>query len=372
MITDAANKTDGSGRFQQLRYGREILREEARTIMGLADGLDDRFCQAVDWIAACRGSVIVSGMGKAGLIGQKIAATMASTGTRSHYLHPAEALHGDLGRVHHDDLAIILSYSGETEEVVRLLPSLHDLGVPIIAVTGQAESQLGRAASLTLELGPITEVCSLRLAPSASTTAMLALGDAMALVTSRVRGFGAQDFARFHPGGSLGRKLAKVEDVMRPLEQCRVADESLSVRDVIVKVGRPGRRTGAVMLTNSDGVLTGVFTDSDLARLFEAKRDGVLDRPVSEVMTRGPATVWKGARMAEAVEVLASRKISELPVVDADRRPCGLIDITDVVSLLPREEPTLCTPPRRDTTAAPADHESATIPFPGPSRGTNQ
>jgi arabinose-5-phosphate isomerase len=275
-------------------------------------------------------------MGKAGLVGQKIMATLASTGTRSHCLHPAEAVHGDLGRVDRDDVMLLLSQSGETEEVVRLLPPLAELGVPILAITGRADSTLGRAATVALELGPLEEACSLGLAPSTSTTAMLALGDALALVTSRMRNFDREDFARFHPGGSLGRKLSKVDHHVRPLDQCRVAEQGRTVREVFVDLSVPGRRTGAIMLVDQDGKLTGIFTDSDLARLFEHRRDRDLDLPIRHVMTADPLTPRLGRRMVDAVELMARHKISELPVVDGEGRPVGLIDVTDVVGLLPK------------------------------------
>ena len=197
---------------------------------------------------------------------------------------------------------------------------------------------MGRAAAVVLELGPLEEACPLGLAPTSSTTAMLALGDALALVASRMRNFGRDDFARFHPAGSLGQKLSKVEHHMRPLVQCRVASEDLTVREVLVCGSMPGRRTGATMLVDAEGKLSGIFTDSDLARLFEQRRDHSLDRPVSSVMTRNPLTAAAGGMMIEAVALLAKRKISELPVVDAAGRPLGLIDVTDVVGLLPAEE----------------------------------
>src|SRR4051794_18129373 len=182
--------------FEQLRLAREIVRTEGQTLLALADRLGEEFCHAVALLASTRASVIVSGMGKAGLIGQKIAATFASTGTRSHFLHPAEAIHGDLGRVHADDLAVVLSFSGQTEEITRILPSLRELGVAILAITSHADSTLGKSAAVTLDLGAIREACPLGLAPTASTTAMLALGDALALVLSRIRGFSSHDFAR--------------------------------------------------------------------------------------------------------------------------------------------------------------------------------
>jgi len=338
MSMEAAARAAALSPFEQLRHARQIVQSEAQTLLAIAGRLDREFCRAVELLLRCRGSVIVSGMGKAGLIGQKIMATMASTGTSSHWLHPAEAVHGDLGRVDSDDVMLILSQSGETEEVVRLLPTLRDWEVPVIAITARTDSTLGRAATAVIELGPIEEACPLGLAPSASTTAMLAVGDALALVASRMRSFGREDFARFHPAGSLGRKLSKVDDHMRGLAECRVADAQQTVRQVLVAVGRPGRRTGATMLVDAEGKLAGIFTDSDLARLFEGRRESELDRPVAEVMTRGPLSVTGGARMTEAVELMARRKISELPVVDGRGCPVGMIDITDVVGLLPNEQ----------------------------------
>jgi arabinose-5-phosphate isomerase len=323
--------------FEQLRLAREVVRTEGQTLLALADRLGEEFCHAVALLASIRGSVIVSGMGKAGLIGQKIAATFASTGTRSHFLHPSEAIHGDLGRVHAEDVALVLSFSGETEEIVRILPALRDLGVPIVAVTGRLESDLAKQAVITLDLGVIREACPLGLAPTTSTTAMLALGDALALVLSRMQGFTSADFARFHPGGSLGRKLARVEDAMRPLAQCRVALHKQSLREALVDQSRPGRRTGAIMIVDEAGLLVGVFTDSDLARLLEANRDSAIDGPLADVMTRSPATTTLGELLSTACELLSRRKISELPVVDQAGKPVGLIDITDVVGLAPDE-----------------------------------
>jgi len=337
MSTEAVRFADRWSPFEQLRAARQILLSESRTLADLAQRLPGAFCRAVDLVLYCQGSIIVSGMGKAGLIGQKIMATLASTGTRSHCLHPAEAVHGDLGRIHRDDVMLILSQSGETEEVLRLLPSLAQLGVPIVAITGRAESTLGRAATVVLELGPVEEADALGLAPSNSTTAMLALGDALAFVAARSRNFNAEDFARFHPAGSLGRKLAKVEHHMRPLDECRVAADSKTVREVFVDLSVPGRRTGAIMLVGAGGKLTGIFTDSDLARLFEHRRDDELDQPIRRLMTSHPLSIVSGSRMTEAVAILAGRKISELPVIDGEGRPMGLIDVTDVLGLFPSE-----------------------------------
>lgn len=336
MSMEAARRAARLSPFEQLHLARQILLSESRALAALAARLGPQFCRAVECLASARGCVIVCGMGKAGLVGQKIMATLASTGTPSHCLHPAEAVHGDLGRVRPGDVMLVLSQSGETEEIVRLLPFLAQLDVPIVAITSRADSTLGRAARVVLELGPLEEACPLGLAPSTSTTAMLALGDALALVLSRVRGFSREDFARFHPAGVLGKRLSKVEDHMRALSRCRVADQELSVRDVLVGASLPGRRSGAIMLVDRQGKLSGIFTDSDLARLFEQRHDSALDRPISEVMSSTPVRIRLGTPMTQAVDLLVEKKISELPVVDAEDRPVGLIDITDVVGLLPR------------------------------------
>ncbi len=308
---------------------------EGEALATVAKRIDGEFCRAVELLFECRGTVITSGMGKAGLIAQKIAATLSSTGTRSTYLHPGEAVHGDLGRIHDDDVLLVFSQSGETEEIVRILPSLADFGVCTIAVCTRRTCTLGRAATVTIELGPLQEACALGLAPSTSTTAMLAVGDALSLVTSRMRDFGAEDFARFHPGGSLGRKLSKVDEVMRDVSECRVAGEWQTVRQVLSDHSHAGRRSGAIMLVDKSGKLTGLFTDSDLARLFEHKRDAAIDGSIGRVMTARPLRVPLGSMTLDAISIMAENKISELPVVDEQLRPKGMIDVTDVVALFP-------------------------------------
>ena len=324
--------------FAQLRFAREILTGEANAILQLVSRLDQRFCDAVRRIVQCRGSLIVTGMGKAGLIGQKIAATFASTGTPSHFVHPAEAIHGDLGRIQKNDVTLILSNSGETEEIIRLLPSLRALSVKRLAITSRYDSTLGRESDVVLELGDLKEACPIGMAPSTTTTVMLAIGDALALVVSRLRGFQKEDFGRFHPGGSLGRQFATVDEVMRPLGRLRIASQELTVRQVITANGTNGRRTGAIMLTDPQGRLTGIFTDSDLARLFESHRDAALDEPIQRVMSVHPKRIRQRASMKEATEILVANHISELPVVDENGYPVGLIDITDVLGVLPHEE----------------------------------
>lgn len=323
-----------AAQLDQLREARRVIRQEAEALIQLSEGLDLRFCEAVRLIEHCRGSVIVTGVGKAGLIGRKLTATFCSTGTRAHFLHPTEARHGDLGCISDTDVVLALSNSGETDELLSLLPVLRRMHVPLIAITRDDQNPLARAASVVLMLGRHAEACELGLAPSCSTTAMLALGDALALVLSRIRGLTAERFALFHPAGSLGRKLAPVRDVMRQGSQLRIAAESETVREVMIQLSRPGRRTGAVMLTNASGRLSGLFTDSDLARLFESRRDDQLDDAIQHVMTRNPVTIHPEALLPEAIRLMSDRHLSELPVIDADRCPIGLLDITDVLNFV--------------------------------------
>ena len=320
-------------RLEQLREARAILGVEGEALLELSRRLDARFCAAVELLANCRGCVIVTGVGKAGLIGQKVAATLSSTGTRAYFLHPTEAMHGDLGCVGFDDLWLIFSNSGETDELSRLLPIIRGQRQAIIAVTASDASTLGTQADATICIGRLIEAGAHGLAPSTSTTAMLAVGDALALVSSQMKQFTPRQFAAFHPGGSLGRRLASVRDVMRPIDQVRVAFESATIREVFVTLSRPGRRTGAVILVDERGYLSGLFTDSDLARLLEQRRDDQFDRPISEVMTVRPLTVGPNAILEEALQLLGAKHVSELPVVDDDGVPLGIIDITDVIGL---------------------------------------
>lgn len=318
-----------------LSLGKQILRREAQSIQLLAKQLDARFLQAVYRILHCKGTVIVSGMGKAGLVGQKISATLSSTGSPSHFLHPAEAIHGDLGKIKSSDVMLIFSQSGETEEIIRILPSLRSLRVPIIAVTASEHSTLARNAEIVLPMGRLDEADRNGLAPSTSTTVMIALGDALALTVSERRGFQAEHFAKLHPGGALGRKLSLVDEHMRSLDRCRVAPDSETVREVFARHRISGRRSGAILLTQRDGRLSGIFTDSDLARLFERHDEHLLDAPIRCVMTLKPASVISGTRMLEAIAIMGERRISELPVTDANDKPLGMIDITDVVAVFP-------------------------------------
>ncbi len=324
--------------FEQTRFARDVIQHEADALQSLAKNLPTDLPLAVDLIMQCRGSVIVTGIGKAGWIGQKISASLCSTGTRSHFLHPAEAIHGDLGRIGNEDVILVLSNSGETSEIVRLLPTLAQFETPVISITSSLESTLAKYSRAILNYEKSVEACSLGLAPSTSTTTMLALGDALTLLLSRMREFRSIDFARYHPGGSLGRKLSNVDDVMRPIERCRVALESETIRDIYVRYRGQERRAGMVMVTDDQGVLVGVFTDSDLARMLERKQDGHFDSPISELMTRSPKTIDSGSKTTLAVETLACHNLSELPVIDSRGRAIGLIDVTDLVGLIPSQK----------------------------------
>lgn len=322
---------------EQLRTGREIVRQEAEALLNLARNMDASFLAAVELVKNCSGSVIVCGMGKAGLIGKKLTATLSSTGTRAHFLHPAEAVHGDLGCLHENDLLIALSNSGETEELLNVVPAAKSFGMQVICVTATRQNSLAVRSDVVLEIGRMREACRWGLAPSTSTTAMLAIGDALALVVSEAKGFMPHHFAKYHPGGSLGQKLKPVYEIMRPKDQLRIASDQETVRSVITRAARPGRRTGAVLLVDETDRLSGIFTDSDLARLLETRQDSILDEPVSQVMTTQPLTVRADSIFSEILDLLSTRKISEIPVIDEERRPVGLIDITDVIGWLPTE-----------------------------------
>jgi arabinose-5-phosphate isomerase len=321
--------------FDRRAFARRVIRAEASSLTVIADRLDDGFDSVADLLFRCRGRVVVVGVGKSADVGQKIVGTLNSTGTRAYTLDATRAVHGDLGMVHPDDVALLLSHSGESEELLRLVNPLRRLSAGLTAVTGKADSSLARAVDAVVVYGPITEACPLTLAPSTSTTVMIALGDALAFTLLEQRQFTPEQFAKFHPAGSLGRKLATVAEYMRREQELRIAPATDTVRTVFSRVRHTGRRTGAIMLIDSTGRLAGLFTDSDLARLFESRRDDSLDAPVEQVMTRNPVVIGPDARVGEAIDLLRSRKISELPVVDADGRPIGMLDITDLIGLEP-------------------------------------
>lgn len=315
-------------------FARRTIRQEADALHQLAARLGDDFAQVIAALERCQGAIVVTGMGKAGLIGQKASATLCSTGCRSFFLHPAEAIHGDLGRVAKADLILAFSMSGETEELTKILPSLRSLSAGIVAITSNRGNSLARQSDHVIELGRLQEADANGLAPSTSTTAMLAIGDAIAFTLSKLRDFRPQDFVRFHPGGSLGRKLTRVQEVMRPITECRVALPNHTVRETIVSLRKSARRSGAVMIVD-DEQLVGIFTDSDLAKLLERQTDPSLEVPIQDVMTRQPLAIEADSLMPLAIQMLAENQISELPVVDHGNRPLGLIDITDVVGWFP-------------------------------------
>jgi arabinose-5-phosphate isomerase len=319
--------------LDRLAFARNVLRAESEALRVVADRLGPSFEASVETIFHCRGRIAVTGVGKSADIGRKIVATFNSTGTRAYTLDVTAAMHGDLGMVAPEDVALLLSHSGESEELLRLFEPLKSAASAVLAITGNAAGTLARSVDVAIIYGPLAEACPHSLAPSTSTTVMLALGDALAFTLSELRQFSPDDFAKYHPAGSLGRKLATVETYMRRGGELRIAPMTDTVREVFAKVRHEGRRTGAIILIDSAGRLAGLFTDSDLARLFEARSDNAFDQPIAQVMTYSPVTISPKAKLAEAVEILRLRKISELPVVDADGRPVGMLDITDLIGL---------------------------------------
>lgn len=312
-----------------LKRAKDVLEIEAQAVRALVRNLDVHFTRAVDVIARCKGRVVVAGMGKTGIIGRKISATLSSTGTPSIFIHSAEAVHGDLGQVTRDDVVILISSSGETEETVRLLPLLKKIGCKTIAMTGGLKSSLSRHSDLVLNVGVKKEGCPLGLAPMASTTVTLALGDALAACLVDRKNFRQEDFAFYHPGGCLGRRLLlTVDDVMRKGARFAKVSESVKVRDVLFAITRA--RCGSACVVDKKDRLSGIFTDGDLRRHLE---DGasVLERAVGEVMTAKPLTIRKDRLATEAFDLLISRKVDELPVVDAKGRLVGLLDVQDLL-----------------------------------------
>lgn len=324
--------TAGSlSQLEQVRIIRDTMLSESRAIADAVTHASAAAAEAAQRVASCEGSIIMTGVGKAGWIAQKLVATLASTGSPAHFLHPSEAIHGDLGRVRAIDCVIALSNSGRSEEVVRACEYLKTQAAGLIAITADEASPLGELADLIVPMGQHGEACPHGLAPTTSTSVMLAIGDAIALLASRLRGFSPTDFARFHPGGALGRKLSRVEDVMRGLHECRVSPDHLPVR-VAIAGKTPERRSGAVLLVDPTQRLTGIFTDSDLVKLLQRRQENSLDRPIQEVMIRTPAVIRSGRPLSEAIAILSERHISELPVVNEAGRPLGMIDITDLIA----------------------------------------
>jgi len=327
-----------------LAEGRLVLEAGSRCLAALAGQLDERFVEAVEAILALSGKLVVTGIGKAGKIASKISATFASTGTPSIYLHPTDALHGDLGRLDPGDLLLALSNSGGSDEISRLIQPVRAIGARILAITARADSVLGQAADITLTFGQQAEAGHLGLAPTTSTTAMLALGDALAMAVLSRRDLSPAQFARFHPGGALGKSLMRIDDVMRKGARNPVARDDLPLIRIVHLMTKTEGRPGAISLVDESGALTGFYTDGDFRRDTEqivgqeACPDSldalaVFQQSISEFMTRSPRTIGPDQLVADAVRVLSELKIDQLPVVDAERRPIGLVDVQDLLDV---------------------------------------
>ena len=310
-----------------LDLARTVLRTEASAILSLVDRLDDDFVRAVETLCGCRGRVAVTGMGKSGIICRKIAATLSSTGTAAFFLHPAEAIHGDLGTLRDDDVVVTVSRSGETEEVIRLLESIRRIGAPLIAITGDPRSTLARAADVSLNCGIDGEACPLNLAPTASTTAALALGDALAMAVLVRKGFREEDFAALHPGGPLGRRLMRVEQAMHAGEAAPIVTMTTRMPDVFHEMS--SKRLGMTCVIAEDGRLAGVFTDGDLRRLL-TRTSEIMALTAGDVMTPNPITIERRLLAVEALKLMEARKVTSVVVADDDRRVVGVVHLHDL------------------------------------------
>jgi arabinose-5-phosphate isomerase len=312
-----------------LKRGKEVLDIEADAIKDLKSRINNNFKLAVNLILKTKGRTIVSGMGKTGIIAQKFSATLASTGTPSLFLHTAEAIHGDLGKVTADDIVIILSNSGSTDEMKKLLPLLKKIGCKVVALTGNTKSILSKYSDVVLDVSVKKEACPLGLAPTASTTAALAMSDALAVSLLELKGFKEKDFAFFHPGGALGRRLLlTVGDIMRTGKANPIVKEDEKVSSVLLKITQS--RAGSATVVDKSGRLTGIFTDGDLRRNFEID-NSLPQRKIKEVMTKGPTVISEEMLAAEAMRILQEKRIDELPVVDKNKRPVGLLDVQDLL-----------------------------------------
>jgi arabinose-5-phosphate isomerase len=307
---------------------RKVLEIEAQAVLALRERIDGAFDRALELLLGCAGRVVVTGMGKSGLIGQKLSATLSSTGTPSLFLHPAEAIHGDLGRIVKGDVALAISASGDTEELLALLPSLKRFAVPLIALTGNPRSLLAQAADVHLDVGVREEACPLGLAPTASTTAALAMGDALAMALLEQRGFTADDFAVLHPGGRLGQKLLRVEDLMHAGGELPRVTPETPMRDVLFEMTRA--RLGVTTVCDADGGLRGLISDGDLRRQMERHGYTLLDRRAEECMTREPVVIGPRAFATEALALMEARKITSLVVTDPAGRALGLLHLHDL------------------------------------------
>lgn len=313
-----------------IQKAKDVIKIEIEGLKELSGRIGKDFEKAVKMIAGCQGRVVITGMGKTGIIGRKIAATFSSTGTPSIFLHSAEAVHGDLGQVTADDVLIVISNSGETEETMRLLPLIKKIGVKVIAVTGHPKSGLGKYSDVVLDVGVKREGCPLELAPMASTTATLVMGDALAAALIVRKGFRKEDFAFFHPGGTLGKKLLlKVSDIMRTDKSFARVGPATSVQNVLLEITRA--RCGSACVADAKGKLLGIFTDGDLRRHLDKDGTDILSRPVKDVMTKTPMTIEQDHLAAEALKVLKDKHIDELPVVNKTGKAVGILDIQDLL-----------------------------------------
>lgn len=315
-------------------FGQAMLTEEAEALATLARRLGKEFNQAIKMILDCEGTVILTGLGKSGIIAQKISSTLASTGTLSYFVHPADALHGDLGRVRGGDLIIVLSYGGETDEVINLVEILVKMDTKTIGITAREGSTLARKVDQVLLLGEVRESGPLGLVPTTSSTCMLALGDALAMTVMRARNFSKQDYAVYHPGGALGQRLSRVDDRMNfhMGKNLAVAQEEVTVRKALATVARLGKRSGAILIVDRTGRLSGIFTDADLRRLFESGTEAKLDKPIASVMTRNPRRIRSGTSCWQAARLFEKHRVDELPVVNELEEPVGLLDVQDLVA----------------------------------------
>ncbi len=313
-----------------IKKAREVLELEAKAIRDLIPRIGKEFLKAVELIYTAKGRVIISGVGKAGIIAQKISATLSSTGTPSIWVHSGEAIHGDLGRITKKDVVVILSNSGESEEVIKLLPVLKRIGTKIIAITGRPQSTLARHSDVVLDVSVEREACPLNLAPTTSTTAMLAMGDAIAVCLIELRNFKHDDFALYHPGGSLGRRLLlKVKDIMRTGDRCPLVRPETAVKEVLLRI--TSAKAGAAIIVDKRRRLLGIFTDGDLRRHIETNAN-ILSLPIRKVMTKTPISVHEDTLAFDTMQLLKEKKIDEVPVVNSRGKVVGLLDIQDLIA----------------------------------------